>query len=262
MKIVAAIRSGRIVVKKPGEQSGRPAPKFFNIWSDADTERPDHPMHMPAPKMKLPGHAESYNPPAEYLYSEEERKTWEQAEPSDRVLDFIPQKYTALRLVPGYADFVKQRFERCLDLYLAPRMRKRRPNPDDPQTLEDLMPKLPSPNDLRPFPTACINTYAHPNAIRTRCVSIDPSGVWIATGADDGCVRLWEVKTGRCTQTWRIGNQPKGDLSPVTSVEWSPQAGRLLLAATTCVPSPLLIASAFIESSLLTSNELGKIKFF
>jgi len=29
-------------------------------------------MHVPAPKMKLPGHEESYNPPPEYLLSEEE----------------------------------------------------------------------------------------------------------------------------------------------------------------------------------------------
>ena len=29
-------------------------------------------MHIPAPKMKLPGHEESYNPPPEYLPTEAE----------------------------------------------------------------------------------------------------------------------------------------------------------------------------------------------
>ena len=31
-----------------------------------------HRMHIPAPRMKLPGHAESYNPPPEYLPTQEE----------------------------------------------------------------------------------------------------------------------------------------------------------------------------------------------
>lgn len=34
-------------------------------------------MHIPAPKMPLPGHAESYRPPKEYLFTEEEQKQWE-----------------------------------------------------------------------------------------------------------------------------------------------------------------------------------------
>lgn len=34
-------------------------------------------MHIPAPKTPLPGHAESYRPPKEYLLTEEEQKQWE-----------------------------------------------------------------------------------------------------------------------------------------------------------------------------------------
>lgn len=34
-------------------------------------------MHIPAPKMPLPGHAESYRPPKEYLLTEEEQQQWE-----------------------------------------------------------------------------------------------------------------------------------------------------------------------------------------
>jgi len=29
-------------------------------------------QHIPAPKLALPGHAESYNPPPEYLFTKEE----------------------------------------------------------------------------------------------------------------------------------------------------------------------------------------------
>ena len=50
MKIVRAIRQGRIVAHAPG----RERPAFYNLWSDADEARADHPMHMPAPKLPLP----------------------------------------------------------------------------------------------------------------------------------------------------------------------------------------------------------------
>ena len=36
------------------------------------------------------------------------------------------RRYNALRLVPAYDRFVQERFERCLDLYLAPRVRRNR----------------------------------------------------------------------------------------------------------------------------------------
>lgn len=44
-------------------------------WVGDDRHR--GPMHIPAPKMPLPGHAESYRPPKEYLLTEEEQKQWE-----------------------------------------------------------------------------------------------------------------------------------------------------------------------------------------
>lgn len=49
-------------------------------------------------------------------------------DPEDRPQNFLPQKYDALRKVPGYANFVQEKFERCLDLYLCPRQRKIRVN--------------------------------------------------------------------------------------------------------------------------------------
>lgn len=43
-------------------------------------------MHIPAPKMPLPGHAESYRPPKEYLLTEEEQQQWEVI---DWLVDFV-----------------------------------------------------------------------------------------------------------------------------------------------------------------------------
>jgi ribosome biogenesis protein ERB1 len=36
-------------------------------------------------------------------------------------------------------------------------------------------------------------------------VAPHPSGQWLATGGGDGCVKLWEVATGRCARTWHLG---------------------------------------------------------
>lgn len=77
--------------------------------------------HISAPKLALPGHGESYNPPPEYLFSAEEEKKWNEKESHERRIKVKPQKYSSLRLIPAYSDFTKERFERCLDLYLCPR---------------------------------------------------------------------------------------------------------------------------------------------
>ncbi|CAN0166898.1 unnamed protein product, partial [Hapterophycus canaliculatus] len=74
-QLVKGIREGRIVVnpKKKVEEDS------YGIWKDDDDIPEKHrgPMHIPAPKMPLPGHAESYRPPKEYLLTEEEQKQWE-----------------------------------------------------------------------------------------------------------------------------------------------------------------------------------------
>jgi BOP1NT (NUC169) domain len=44
-----------------------------------------------------------------------------------------------MRLVPAYQPFIRERFERCLDLYLCPRTTKLRRNVDP----KDLLPDLP-----------------------------------------------------------------------------------------------------------------------
>ncbi|PLW06159.1 hypothetical protein PCANC_26166 [Puccinia coronata f. sp. avenae] len=253
MKIVRAIRQGRIVPNKPKVEK----PQFYGIWSGEDQPRAMGPMYMPAPKLKLPGHIESYNPPEEYLFDDDERKAWEEAEPSDRKLDFIPNKHSSLRLVPGYSNFLQERFERCLDLYLAPRMLRRRPKLDisDPS---ELLPKLPSPKDLRPFPSFCSIEYVHESGARIRTVSIDPTGMWVATGSDDGQVRVWECKVGRCAMSWKLGG--KGD-SPVYSVEWCPDGRKCILSVVVnghiYLLSPLPVLSPSLAEETIQAAHLG-----
>ncbi|KAJ8101864.1 NUC169 domain-containing protein [Lipomyces tetrasporus] len=220
MKIVKAIREGRIVPNKPkvGPEYDQPV---YDLWADDLPEQQPHIMHIPAPKMAKPTNDESYNPPEEYLPSEEERDAWNKTDPVDREKDYLPRKFSSLRTVPRYESFIRERFERSLDLYLAPRVRKNKLNIDP----DSLLPKLPSPQDLRPFPIKCSVTYRGHKG-RVRAISIDPSGLWLATGADDGTVRIWEVLTGR--EVW---NTILDDDEAVQSVEWSPLKGCGILAA-------------------------------
>ncbi|KAL4235262.1 Ribosome biogenesis protein 1 [Mactra antiquata] len=193
---------------------------YYMIWKDdEETEfSKRYRQHIPAPKLSLPGHEESYNPPPEYLFTKEEKEKWESQEPSERRMNFIPQKFSSLRMVPAYSRFINERFERCLDLYLCPRQRKTRMNVDP----EDLIPKLPKPKDLQPFPTTQSIVYkGHSDLIRS--ISVDPSGQWLVSGSDDHTIKIWEVSTGRCMKTLNVEGR-------IQCVAWNPNPAVCLIA--------------------------------
>lgn len=60
------------------------------------------PKAITAPKRPLPMHSESYNPAEEYLFDDQEKEQWEKADDEDRQLNYLPQKFDALRKVPLY----------------------------------------------------------------------------------------------------------------------------------------------------------------
>lgn len=159
-------------------------PQFYMLWqSDDQVEemRRIH-KHIPAPKRHLPGHAESYNPPPEYLFDNKELKEWNKLKttPWKRKLHFIPQKYGSLREVPAYSRYIKERFQRCLDLYLCSRSLKMRLTIEP----EVLVPQLPSPKDLQPFPTTMFMVFkGHTDMIRS--ITVEPKGQFIASGGED-----------------------------------------------------------------------------
>ncbi|XP_046381046.2 ribosome biogenesis protein bop1-B-like [Haliotis rufescens] len=224
------------------EEPEEEQPTYFNIWKD--DEEPEitrrYRQHIPAPKMSLPGHEESYNPPSEYLLTEDEEKKWQEQEPEDRRLKFLPQKYSSLRLVPGFARFIQERFERCLDLYLCPRQKKIRMNVNP----EDLIPKLPKPKELQPFPTTQSVIYRGHEGI-VRCISVEPSGQWLASGCDDKTVRLWEVATGRCMKTLQMGEKVK-------SLAWNPNPALCLVAVV--LEQSVVVVNPGLGDKLIVSN--------
>ncbi|KAK5098019.1 Ribosome biogenesis protein erb1 [Lithohypha guttulata] len=221
MKIVKAIREGRIQPYRAPEDEEVEEDDMpnYDIWAN-EIPRVDHAMHMPAPKLPPPGFDESYHPPPEYLPDEKEKKDWEQADEEDREKDFLPTDHTALRRVPGYGRFLKEKFERCLDLYLAPRVRRTKLNIDP----ESLLPKLPNPDDLRPFPSHHSTIFRGHDG-RVRSVSVDPSGSYVATGGDDGTARVWSIVDAR--QVWSV---KFGEDDPVNVVRWRPGKDHLILA--------------------------------
>jgi ribosome biogenesis protein ERB1 len=94
-----------------------------------------------------------------------------------------------------YADFIKERFERCLDLYLCPRVRKKRMHIDP----ESLVPKLPKPQDLQPFPTQLgLRFLGHRGKVGARAAAALLGGA----ENDGGC-----AATGRlCFLLWGLGS--------------------------------------------------------
>ncbi|CAG4933037.1 unnamed protein product [Parnassius apollo] len=227
-RIVHALKMGWMKTRKQiaEERKKNKEHKFYDLWgSSAGVGEGEGTRgvqrHVPAPRRAPPGHAESYNPPPEYLLDAKEMKEWNklQQTPWKRKYTFLPQRHGALREVAAYERFTRERFLRCLDLYLAPRAIKMRLTISP----EDLVPKLPSPRDLQPFPTTEVLKFTgHTDLVRS--IDFDPSGQYVVSGSDDGTVKIWETSSGRCLRTLALG-------CAVSRVAWTPAAGLSLLAA-------------------------------
>ncbi|OTA02175.1 eukaryotic ribosome biogenesis protein [Trichoderma parareesei] len=244
-KLVRAIKEGRILPYRPPEpEEAEQEDKYYDIWANEEPQE-RHVMHIPAPKLAPPGYDLSYNPPPEYLPTAEEREAWEKLDPEEREKEYLPAKFDALRKVPAYGDFVKERFERCLDLYLAPRVRKNRLNIDP----SSLLPKLPRPEELRPFPTVC-QTIFRGHASRVRSVAFSPDGEWIASGSDDGTVRVWALNGH---QEWSAQLSSWDEPEPVNVVRWRPAKDTFILAAAAgedlFLIAPPLVSDAMEQAS-------------
>ena len=185
--MVHAIKMGWMKPREP-KVKREDLQKFYLMWDDdgksEDVRRIENPIS--APKPRLPGHVESYNPPPEYTFSQKDIDHWMKLKdtPYKRKFPFIPKTFSCLRSVPSYDRFARERFVRCLDLYLCPRAKKMRLTIQP----EDLVPQLPKPRDLQPFPTVCSMIFkGHKGLIRT--ISHDPLGQFMVSGCDDKTIK-------------------------------------------------------------------------
>lgn len=253
VRLVRAMRSEAyqksIAAQRAQKEAQRPDYNYA-IWDETleDLTREQRRMHkrLLAPKLPPPTNAESYNPPAEYLFTPEEEEEWRNTDPSDRTLGFVPRKFDSLRRVPAYEQLASERFQRCLDLYLCPRTQRTRLQIEP----DSLLPQLPDLSQLEPYPKRLTTTYrGHEGRVRT--LSVHPAGEWLASGGDDGTVRLWEVATGRCVGEWALARA--ADAADVDAgaadapdaihrVAFAPDSARYLLAVS--VGSRVLLLSA------------------
>lgn len=208
-KIVMAIRKGWI--QQPEQRKKGVSPDtFYTLWDDAiDKPKAEHVMHIPAPKMRLPDNSESYHPPKEYLMTKEEEEEWKATAPEDRKQNYIPKDHSNLRSVAAYARSTQERFDRCLDLYMAPRAIKNRLNIDP----ESLLPTLPQPQELQPFPS--VESVKMEHGVMVNAMSIDDAGRYVASGGNDGTVKVWEILTGRLFAEYTFEE-------PITSLQFNP----------------------------------------
>ena len=144
-------------------------------------------------------------------------------------------RYNRFREIKQWPGIMRQTYDRCLDLYLAPRRRK--PIAKREWDYQKYLPELPKPKDLRytfssslclffstfyfliplsyqfsfipshicfphsPFPTTeSIQYKGHTQRIRS--ISMAPSGEYFVTGSEDHTVRVWEVSSGRSVAMW------------------------------------------------------------
>uniref|UniRef100_A0A6G3MFV2 Ribosome biogenesis protein bop1-A (Trinotate prediction) n=1 Tax=Henneguya salminicola TaxID=69463 RepID=A0A6G3MFV2_HENSL len=211
LKLIVAIRKGLKQNKTPDNK----IKKYSDIWSSiSDTyisknNKKRLNMNWRAPKPPLPSTYESYHPPLEYLPDNEELNEWNSLNNEQKRAKFIPSTYKCLRHVPYY-DLISQNYDRCLDLYMAPRKRKMITNIDP----DDLLPQIPDPQSLRPFPSWESIVFTGHNS-RVTCISVHRSGELLVSGDASGLVIVWE-HMGVELKRYQFK-------SPITAIEWNPR---------------------------------------
>lgn len=210
-KIIHAINMGWMKVDDE-EDEQEEEEVLYDLWGE-DQKDPRTAGKLPPPlilpKTVRPEHDESYNPPEEYLPTEEEIKEWKESHPEDRKKNYLPRKFKHLRHVEVYSGLIKERFERCLDLYLAPRVKKRKVHVDP----DSLLPDLPPPSTLKPFPSFA-NIYYEGHSSRIRSIKTDSTGKYLLSGDESGLVLIFHVNTSRILRRFKFK-------SCVYSLDWS-----------------------------------------
>ncbi len=149
----------------------------YDLWQYEDTDpNKYHPgKGYLAPKRELPDTDLSYNPPDEILDNEGELK-----------------QHSALRKIPKYDKLLDENFDRCCDLVMGARVIKKKSDLKE----EDILPNLPKPEELKPFPNKeAILFRGHESSIRA--MAIDPCGKFLISGDNGGFIHFWDIQTAK-----------------------------------------------------------------
>ena len=105
---------------------------------------------------------------------------------------------------------------------MCPRLLRKKVNVTDPTKL---IPELPSPNDLKPFPTQVSFDFTfHKSPVRT--IAISPNGLFLASGDEQHNLIIW------CTRTTKILRKYELDHKVIDCIEWCPNVDYNMLAVT------------------------------
>jgi ribosome biogenesis protein ERB1 len=163
-RLVYLYKNGLMPMEKPKKQEN----KIFDIWeyeneADLTAYRPG--FGFTAPKRELPDNEESYN---------------------------IDNKEGILRRIPRYDNLIEEELERCCDLFLSARTIKKKLDLKE----SEILPDLPKPEELRPFPTKeCIVYKGHESSIRALCC--DPNGNVLISADNGNLVFFWDIPTAK-----------------------------------------------------------------
>jgi len=173
----------------------------LDIWTDNENAEYPGPNKPSRPsKLEIAGTALSYNAPPEY----------------NEVEPLACSK--SLRSLKTTPNFILDRFHRCLDLYLCPRVQKQRLkiNPDT------ILPRIPELADMRPFPTKFALSFDGHQA-ELCALAIDDAGEFLASGDMNGYLNIWDVTTTNRVRQYTFHE-------PITSLSWRPRVRGLELA--------------------------------
>jgi len=223
IKLVHAMRMGWIKPESDQEKQNKEAEKVWDIWEDESIplRASKLPKQITAQKGELPLHSESYNPPEEYLFDENELKEWQEQDSSEKRITYVPQKYSALRRIMPYEKLSNDVFERCVELYLCPRLIRKKMRVDP----NALIPKLPDPKELKPFPTFEAIEYKGHMA-KIVAMTVDSNGLYLASGDETGVALIWDVNTGRLVKQYKFEHK-------ILDVKWNKNKEIQLLTITT-----------------------------
>ena len=166
-RLIYLYKNGLMPMEKPKKEEN----KLFDIWEsnqgeeDLNKYRPGFGYQMP--KRELPDNEESYN-------------TKDNKEGG------------ILRRIPRYDNLIEEELERCCDLFLSARTIRKKLDLKE----NDVLPNLPKPEELRPFPTKqCIIYNGHESSIRALCC--DPNGNVLISADNGNLIFFWDILTAK-----------------------------------------------------------------
>ena len=165
-RLVYLYKNGLMPMEKPKKVEQ----KIYDIWEFEDEQ--DLSQYRPGfgyqiPRRDLPDNEESYNT-------------------KDNKDGGI------LRRIPRYDNLIEEELERCCDLFLSARTIRKKLDLKE----NDVLPDLPKPEELRPFPTKeCMVYKGHESSIRDICC--DPNGNVLISADNGNLVFFWDILTGK-----------------------------------------------------------------